>query len=141
MTTLAPTLPTEQIPRVMSLRFVRGMPGLEEYTNFTLVALDDSPAYFLRCDDEPAIALPVVDAFAIAPEYSFDLPASDVRALALYHAADALVLAVLTMPRGPGTVTANLFAPVVINRATGRAKLVILDGTRHGLRHPVAEIR
>lgn len=137
MTTLAPTLPSEDVPQTMSVRFVRGMPGLEQYTRFTLIALDDSPAYWLQCEDEPNIALPVADAFALAPGYSFDLPAADVRALDLDNPTDALVLAVLTVPHGPGRITANLFAPIVVNRMTWDAKQVILDGSRHSLRHPV----
>jgi len=94
------------------------------------------PVYWLRCDDAPGIRLPVAEAFAIEPSYSFTLSTADVAALGLARAEDALVLVVLTVRRG-GAITANLFAPIVINRQTWQAKQIILDGTSYSLRHPV----
>jgi flagellar assembly factor FliW len=121
------------------LRFIAGMPGLEEYHRFTLAAVDGGPLYWLACVDEPAITLPAADAFAIDPDYSFELSDGDVASLALRQAADALVLSVLTVAP-QGQVTANLLAPVIVNRTTGAARQVILDGTSYALRHPVMSL-
>ena len=139
-TTLArPTL-IAALPREISLRFVAGMPGLEGYTRYNLIGIDDSPVYWLQCEDEPEIALPVADAFAVSPRYSFTLSTADTDLLGLGHPSDSLVLVVLTVSRGAGTITANLLAPIVVNRDTWAAKQVILDGTRHSLHHPVEMI-
>lgn len=136
-TTLDPTTATAVAPREIDLRFAGGMPGLEQYTRYTLVGVDDAPVYWLHCDEEPAIALPVADAFAVAPDYSLSLPEADARALDLRDTADALVLVVLTVARESGTITANLLAPIVVNRSNRTARQVILDGTSYSLRHPV----
>ena len=137
-TTLAPIAPATVVPEEIGLRFVAGMPGLEQYSRFTLAGIDDGPVYWLQCDDEPEIALPVADAFAVTPDYAFELSTTDADALGLEHAADALVLTVLTVPAGgSGPITANLLAPVVVNRTTWLARQVILDGTRHSLRYPL----
>jgi len=120
-----------------TLRFVAGMPGLEEYTRYTLVGIVSSPVYWLECDDEPAIALPVAAAEAISPSYAFELTTADAIALGLGGARDALVLVVLTVSRERGGITANLMAPIVVNRATLAARQVILDGNRYPLRFPV----
>ncbi len=138
-TTLAPSTPAETVLQRTAVRFIAGMPGLEEYRAFTLVPVDGGPVYWLECDEEPAIALPVAEAFAVAPQYAFDLYTSDSRALGITEPADALVLVVLAVPPGRGTITANLFAPIVVNRSAGRAKQIILDGSKHSLRHPVGE--
>lgn len=139
-TTLArPTL-IAAMPQEIAVRFVAGMPGLDGYTRYNLIGIDDSPVYWLQCEDEPEIALPVVDAFAISSGYSFTLSTADTELLGLAHPADSLVLAVLTVARGTGTITANLLAPIVVNRNTWAAKQVILDGTRHSLHHPVEVI-
>lgn len=124
----------------LAVRFTVGMPGFEQYTRFTLEGIDDGPIFWLACDDEPEIALPVGDIFAIEPRYAFDLPDADAQALGLSHSADALVLAVLYVPRGAGAITANLFAPIIMNRATGLATQLILDGSDYSLRHPVAVV-
>jgi flagellar assembly factor FliW len=139
-TTLAPHITAEAVPQQIGVHFVSGMPGLEAYRDFTLAGIDDSPVYWLQCDAEPEIALPVADAFAVAPTYSFKLSDADTLALGLRHAADALVLVVLTIPRGPGVITANLLAPIVVNRNTWTARQVILDDARYHLRYPLAEV-
>lgn len=122
-------------PATMRLHFASGMPGLEEYRRYTLAALDDSPAYWLECDDEPGITLPVADAFAVISDYSFEIGAADVRALDLAEESDALVLVVLTLPQNGGPITANLLAPIVANRRTGAARQLILEGSGFSLRH------
>jgi flagellar assembly factor FliW len=119
------------------LRFVAGMPGLEEYRDWTLIPLEDCPLYWLQCEAEPALALPLADAPAVLPDYAFELSTADVHALDLRAAEEALVLVVLTVPADGGTITANLLAPVVVNVRTWTAKQVILDGTRYSLRHPL----
>ena len=144
MTTLVQSRPaTESIsvrPERLSVHFRVGMPGLEQYHDYTLVAVDDSALYWLECDDEPSIALPLAEAFTVEPAYGFELYSSDARALGLELAEDALTLVVLTVAPNDGTVTANLFAPVVINRVTGAAQQVILDGTPWSLRQPVGTL-
>jgi flagellar assembly factor FliW len=122
-----------------TLHFVTGMPGLEEYKRFTLSAVDGGPLYWLTCVDEPAIALPAADAFAVSPDYAFDLGDADTARLGLQTAADALILSVLTISP-QGQVTANLLAPVIVNNTTGAASQVILDGTSYELRHPVMSL-
>lgn len=122
-------------PATMRFHFASGMPGLEEYRRYTLVALEDSPAFWLECDDEPGIILPVADAFAVVPDYSFEIGAADVRALDLADESEALVLTVLTLPQSDGPITVNLLAPIVANRRTGAARQLILEGSGHSLRH------
>jgi flagellar assembly factor FliW len=139
-TTLAPTTAATDVPRRIGVRFIAGMPGLEQYTHFTLIGIDDSPGYWLQCDEQPEIALPVADAFGVVPNYSFNMSDADAHVLGLRDAADALVLVVLTAPRG-GIITANLLAPVVVNRNSRVAKQVILDDARYSLRYPLASRR
>lgn len=118
------------------LRFASGMPGLDQYTAYTLIGIEGVPVYWLRCDETAGLALPLAEAFAVDPAYSFALSDADIAALALERPEDALVFVVLTVQRG-GAITANLFAPVVVNRRTWHAKQVILDGSSYSLRHPV----
>jgi flagellar assembly factor FliW len=129
--TIAPPLPHET-----TVRFVCGMPGFEERHAYTLVGIEGVPVYWLRCADEPGINLPVAEAFHVDPAYSVALSNADAAALDLEQSDDAFVLVVLTLRRD-GAVTANLFAPIVINRRSWRAKQVILDGSNYSLQQPV----
>jgi flagellar assembly factor FliW len=96
--------------------------------------------YWLTCADEPAIAMPVAEAFVVEPSYSFNLSDHDQQLLGLEDSRDALVYAVLTVARPQGTITANLLAPVVYNLKLGTAKQLILDDGRYDLRHPVKSL-
>jgi flagellar assembly factor FliW len=134
-TTVVPNRPLD-LTRETPLRFVVGMPGLEQYTAYTLIGIDGVPVFWLRCDETDGLALPLADAFAVDPAYSFALSDADVATLALDRPEDTLVFVVLTVRRD-GTITANLFAPVIVNRRSWRAKQVILDGSSYSLHHPV----
>ena len=135
-TMLAPRETAIPAPPELAVRFLTGMPGLETYTRFTLENIDESAVFWLHCDDEPEIALPVAEAFAVLPEYACELHPVDTLALGLHDASEALVLTVLTIPQS-GDITANLLAPIIVNRITGRARQVILDSTDYSLRHAI----
>lgn len=121
----------------LALRFMVAMPGLEQHTRYTLTPIDDAPVYWLTAEGEPPVALPVADAFAIDPAYSLDLSDADAAALGITHAGDALVLIVLTIATDEPSITANLLAPVVVNRRNGAARQIILESSGRALRHPV----
>ena len=135
-TMLAPRETAIPVPPELAVRFLTPMPGLEDCTRFTLANIDDSAVFWLHSDDEPEIALPVAEAFAVLPDYACDLHPVDALVLGLNDASEALVLTVLTVPQD-GDITANLLAPIIVNRITGRARQVILDGTSYSLRHPI----
>lgn len=137
MSTPTCTSPAETPHQAAALRFVSPMPGLDAYQCFTLTSIDDGPVYWLQCDQVPAIAMPVAEAYMVDVDYAFDLSSHDQRLLAIERPEDARVLVVLTVSQPQGEITANLMAPVVINRRLGLARQVILDGGRYGLRHPV----
>lgn len=136
LTTVTSTIAPD-LPRETGVHFVCGMPGFEAQRAYTLVGIDGVPVYWLRCVDEPGINLPVAEAFHVDPAYSVALSNADAAALDLERIEDAFVLVVLTLRRGGG-VTANLFAPIVINRRGWRAKQVILDGSNYSLQQIVA---
>lgn len=123
-----------------TVRFVSPLPGFEQYDCFTLCGIDDSPIYWLQCMDEPEIALPVAEAQVVDPSYAFELSDADTHSLRLRRPQDAFVLVVLSVDGESGAITANQFAPLVVNRALGTAKQVILDGSSYSLHYPVIEI-
>src|SRR4051812_21373286 len=53
----------------VTVKFVHGLPGLEEYRTFTLIGVDGLPVYLLQCEEEPAVVLPVAEAFAVVSDY------------------------------------------------------------------------
>ncbi|MDR1300045.1 MAG: flagellar assembly protein FliW [Oscillospiraceae bacterium] len=120
------------------LTFKSGLPGLEEYTAFAVLRFEESfPIVWLQSADDRGICLPVIDTFAVAPEYAFDIPDGDVAELAIARPDDFQVLSVLVIPDNLEQMTINMAAPIVVNTATGGAKQIILGGGDYSARVPI----
>jgi flagellar assembly factor FliW len=80
----------------------------------------------------------VVPAAPFFPDYTPVLPAGACLELGLADVADAQLLCLVSVPDGDvAAATANLRAPVVVNRASSRARQVVLPDGRHPIRRPL----
>lgn len=121
------------------LRFPAGLPGFPDAHRFALVRWggDDSPFSLLRSVEDPDLAFILVPPAPFFPEYAPELDDDTVERLGLHHADDALVLVMVTVGERAADATANLLAPVVVNRRTREAAQVVLVGSGHDLRTPL----
>jgi flagellar assembly factor FliW len=79
-----------------------------------------------------------VPACAFFPDYAPELPAASLRELGLAEAGAAELFCLVTVPgRDVASATANLRAPVVVNRDTHRACQVVLTDGSHPIRRPL----
>jgi flagellar assembly factor FliW len=134
----------QQIPTAMldvlgpgGLFFPEGIPAFEEHTRFTLI--DDERYYPIRTLQslvEAEVGFLVVDPHLVVPGYAPDLADQDLGALELERDQVLDLLCLLVVHRD-GQVTANLKAPVAINRARRRGKQLILVDERFPLRYQV----
>jgi flagellar assembly factor FliW len=130
---------TDTMVELPSLEFVAPFPGFPGKTRFALVALDeDGMLYALRSLDEPSLRLLVVPPAPFFPEYAPEIDDVTAAMLGLSRAEQALVLLVLNPGDAPGTATANLLAPIVINIETRQAAQVVLAGNEYPVRAPLA---
>lgn len=121
----------------IALRFPRGLVGLDDWKDLSLVAHGSGPIMLLVPDAEPYRVLPVCMAGLVARNYTFELSDSDAAFLELESPEDAIVLTILTVREDPPTVTANLMAPLVINRRKGLGAQIILEDSGYPLRYVV----
>jgi flagellar assembly factor FliW len=120
------------------LGFVVPIPGLGAARRYALTALDpDGVLFAMDAVEEPGLRLLVAQPWAFFPDYSPEIDDDWAAALGLAAAADALVFVVVTTGATPAGSTANLLAPVVVNRTTGAAAQVVLAGTDLPLRAPL----
>ncbi|WP_424448473.1 flagellar assembly protein FliW [Microbacterium arborescens] len=110
-----------------ALEFVTPPPGLSPHTAFALDEVDAAGGlYALTAAADPEVRLFAVDPAAVLEDYAPVLSDAHVADLGLAAPDDARVLVVARMTdEGIGV---NLLAPVVINRRTGAAAQVILEG-------------
>lgn len=126
------------------ITFPEGLPGFEGCRRYTLVphpAADGaapSPFQWLQSIDDGSLAFLAMDPHLAFPQYAPRLPSSELKNLCLdgSDAAEARLLALLTVPQGdPQGVTANLMAPVVVNREARLGKQIVVSGEEYSLRH------
>lgn len=129
----------EKDPEKTVITFPAGLPGLpKELTTFELVALaEDSPFFFLQAKQDEAVGLVILNPFAVFPDYEFELPEEDARALKIGAPEQVAVFCIVNASRGIKEATVNLLGPVVVNADTGAARQVVLSDGRYSIRHPL----
>ncbi|PRR70303.1 flagellar assembly protein FliW [Neomoorella humiferrea] len=121
------------------LNFPEGVPAFEQLREFFLHPIPDNPAFiWLQAIADPDVAFLLVDPFLFFPGYEVEIPEGLQQELKIKEAADVLVLAVVTVPDGDvRRMTANLVAPVIINRAARLGRQYVMEGTKYTTRHPL----
>lgn len=126
------------------ITFPEGLPGFEGCHRFTLVPHPSadgsapSPFEWLQSVDDGSLAFLAMDPHLAFPQYAPRLPLGELKGLCLDDGDDeeAHLLALLTVPHGdPQGVTANLMAPLVVNREARLGKQVVVSGEEYSLRH------
>lgn len=119
------------------IRFPEGMIGFESITEFALLADPEGGIQWLHSTGDDRVAFAVVDPFLIWPDYDITVGDADTEALGLSRPQDAQVLVVITPREDPSQISANLRAPIVINRATRVGRQVILAESTYAVRTEV----
>jgi flagellar assembly factor FliW len=123
-------------PAVLALTVTQPMPGFPGHHDFVLVPGDATGVLLWLqsvAPDGPRFLAVVADAFF--PDYAPEIPAPVLAELELIHPAAAQILCLVTVPADAVTdATANLRAPVVVNRDTSRARQVVLTDGLHPIR-------
>ena len=130
--------PALQALAANTIRFIMPLPGFPEAREFTLEPVEEQAGMLslLRSVDselEFVVALPE----AFFSEYAPELDDTTAERLGLHTADDALVLVILTIAERIEHTTANLMAPVVVNRHTGEAVQALLITSGYDIRTPL----
>lgn len=122
-----------------SVRFVQPIPGFAGLTDFRLDGLDDTGVLFsLQSETEPAVSLLLLAPWQFFPDYAPEIGDEDAAMLGLRQPEDALLFVVLTPGETAATSTVNLLAPIVLSADEHLAMQVVLAGSDHPLRAPLA---
>lgn len=129
------------LPELPELHFATGVPGFPAARRFALVRFgdeDDTPFALLRSLDVEDLEFVVVHPFQFFPGYAPELDDETADRLDLHSADDALILAIVTVPEKVQDATANLAAPIIVNRNTRQAAQTVLSDSVVDLRAPLA---
>jgi len=120
--TAVETLPT--------IDFVAPLPGFPEHRRFYLVNIDDSGLVFsLTSADDPELRFLVVPPPPFFPDYTPEIGDDALAALGVDEAERLLLLLVVTAGETLRDTTANLMAPIIIDKESRRAVQTVLAGS------------
>jgi flagellar assembly factor FliW len=101
-----------------TLEFPNGIPAFETERRFRLT--DREPLLFLESEANPQLSFLLLPVALIDPQYKLAISPEDQEAIGAVEGSSLLCLAVITTAEN-SPPTANLLAPVVVNRESGRA--------------------
>jgi flagellar assembly factor FliW len=133
---------TVEFDTAPAIEFVSAMPGFPNHRQFTLARLHDQDLlYALTSVDDPALRFLVVPPVPFFPDYAPEFD-DETRKLLDVHDADQVILLLVVTPGRDGTgASANLLAPIVVDRRSRRAAQVVLDGSGLPVRAPLVVSR
>lgn len=123
------------------LHFIEQGPlGFEDLVSFELeVYAPDTPFYWLRSLEDPDVAFLVMEPGYFIDDYAFELGDETLKSLQISDANEVGVLVLLTVPKNPLEMTANLLGPLVFHRHQQKCKQVVLDAETYPLQYPVLQ--
>ena len=128
---------TIEIEEEKITHFPHGIPAFEEEQEFIIVPYDsESPYLFMQSLATPDLAFLITMPFLFFPDYEFELDDASQKELGIKSEEDMLIYVIITIPQGKiEDMTANLTAPVVLNKKTMQAKQVVLDKGGYTTKH------
>ncbi len=127
-----------QISESDLFEFKDGLLGFGQLRSF--VILDDPNdeifAWLQSCEN-PDVAFPILEPQLFAPETSFDISHGDLEALGIASEAQGKIFCIVTIPKDPTLMTANMKAPVLLNLQSRRARQCVLQDNSLAIREPI----
>ena len=123
------------------LEFPSGILGFEEYKGYVILEIrKDGLFRCLQSTDDPDVAFVIIEPAVFWPDYQVQVEAEALAEIGpIDDPGDVAIYAIVTVPRDVAKMTANLQAPLMINRKTRRGKQVVLTDGNYYTRHPILE--
>ncbi|MCD4829263.1 MAG: flagellar assembly protein FliW [Candidatus Cloacimonetes bacterium] len=119
-----------------TIHFPSGLLGFAKSKDFVLLdPSKKSPLKWLQSVDEPELAFVVTDPLIFKPDYEIRVFESDLLELKVEDPSTVVQLVIVTVPRDPARMTANLKGPLLINTANNIARQLVLDNPDYEIKH------
>jgi flagellar assembly factor FliW len=118
------------------LHFEKGIPGFPDERKFVVLPLDEDGSFsVMQSVTTSELTFVIASPFGFFQDYDFKLEDSTVEELEIKSENDVIVYSILTVQDPFEKTTANLQAPVIINKANNKAKQVILVDEKYKTKH------
>ncbi|MDR3164320.1 MAG: flagellar assembly protein FliW [Synergistaceae bacterium] len=122
------------------IQFPLGIPGFEDKRRWILIGDEDNAIMWMHSTEDEALALPVVAPDSVKSDYNAQIPRESLEPIGDVREGDVTILIVVTIPPDrPWDMTANLKAPIVVNRAERVAMQTIALNNDYDFRYQVLD--
>ncbi len=123
------------------ISFPGGIPGFEDRHGWVLIGDPDNAIMWMQSTEDGGLALPVTTPDAVKLGYNAQIPREALESIGDISDDDLAILIVVTIPQNrPWEMTANLKAPVVINRRLRLGMQAIALNDDYGFQVPVLDL-
>jgi flagellar assembly factor FliW len=120
----------------LTIEFPKGLLGFEDYRRFRLTEPPDvRPFVRLQSLDDEELSFVVVNPRVFFPHYKVEVDPREIAELNSDDPAQIETWVIVTVPEDWSRISANLQGPVLVNRANGLAKQVVLVHGPYTTRH------
>jgi flagellar assembly factor FliW len=118
---------------------VKGLFGFESYRQFILLSPEEQdPFKWLQSVDDQNLAFLVIDPLLIKHDYKIDISPKDMGLLECKSAKEIMIYLLVTIPQSQiERMTANLQAPIIINKTNMHATQLIANESGHTAQYPI----
>lgn len=113
--------------------FSKGLPGFDEETDFALIAMAETPFWYLQSLRDKGLSFLLGDPFAFYPSYEFELPDDEAEELEIKS--DVIIRCIITLKENIEHSTINLLAPIVLNPVGLSGKQIVLHRAPYHTKH------
>ncbi len=118
--------------------FENGIPGFPEEEEFFILPVGDDEVFLtLQSAKSQELAFIIINPFHYFPQYDFELDQQVIEKLEIEAPEDILVLNIITIHDPFEQSTANLRAPLIINKKRNHGKQVVLNNEHFTTRHKI----
>ena len=120
------------------IEFPWGIPGFPQLRRWLALSVPSNENFvWLQSLDDHQVAIPTADPYMVFENYDPKLPVYAVAALDIKDASDFTVLCVVVVGKDAEEMTMNLFAPIVVNLRTRRARQIVLENSGYSVKVPM----
>jgi flagellar assembly factor FliW len=120
------------------ITFPEGLVGFEEYKRYALYSIaDEEPFHRIQYLEAEEIGFVVIDPLLVMPDYDFEVDDETIELLKIDRPESLQLFAIVTVSSDYSRMTANLLAPILVNRDTSMARQIVLQDTAYTTRHNI----
>lgn len=112
--------------------FDEGLLGFTEYHRYIVLnANEHGPFRWLQCIDDGNLAFVVIEPLNFMFEYNIEISDEDAAFIDINRVEDAVIYVIVSIPKNPQDMTANLQGPLIINVVNRKGKQIVSIDPRH----------